>query len=127
MEKSRRRRYSVGLKEQAIARMQEGERVKALSHELLISRSVLFEWRKAAEIRPGGRKYAREKVKKEGEAAALEGRIRELEAALGRKTLEVDFFQGALRRLAGSGLAREKAGGKTSRPKSAAGWTRKAV
>ena len=126
MEKYRRRRYSSGLKEQVILRMQEGERVKALSMELGIPRSVLFSWRQEAEVRPGGKKYEKEKAKVAGETAALAGRIRELEAALGRKTLEVDFFQGALRRFAASGLAVEEAGGKPSRRKSAAGWNRRA-
>lgn len=126
MEKERRKRYSAGFKEQVVRRMQEGERVKALSLELLVAPSVLFSWRQEAEERPGGKKYQREKEKTEGETAALEARIRELEAALGRKTLEVDFFRGALRRLAESGQPGGKVGEKSSGLKSAAGWNRKA-
>jgi transposase-like protein len=126
MGKNTRRRYSRGLKEQVILRMQEGERVKALSHELLIPPSVLFTWRQQAEDRPGGKKYEAEKAKKAGETAALEARVRELEGALGRKTMELDFFQGALRRLAASGRLGNPAGGTPSGPKSAAGWNRKA-
>ena len=80
--KKKRNRYSAGFKEQAIRRMQEGERVKALSLELQVSRGVLFEWRLAAERRPGGKKYARQEVLPEGHGSALELRIQELEAAL---------------------------------------------
>jgi transposase-like protein len=126
MEKTRRKRYSAGFKEQVVRRMQEGERVKALSLELLVAPSVLFSWRQEAEERPGGQKDQREQEKTAGERAALEARIGELEAALGRKTLEVDFFRGALRRLAESGPAAGKAGEKSSGLRSAAGWKRKA-
>ena len=124
--KKKRNRYSAGFKEQAIRRMQEGERVKALSLELQVSRGVLFEWRLAAERRPGGKKYARQEVLPEGHGSALELRIQELEAALGRKTMELDFFQSALRRLAASGPQGSPVGEKSSGPKSAAGWNRKA-
>ena len=126
MEKNTRRQYSAGFKERVIQRIQEGERAKPLSMELLIPRSVLYRWREEAAIRPGGKNHAREKARKEGETEALEARIGELEAALGRKTLEMDFFQGALRRFEASGAMVEGTGAKTSRPKSAAGWNRKA-
>ena len=124
--KKKRNRYSAGFKEQAIRRMQEGERVKALSLELQVSRGVLFEWRLEAERRPGGKTYARKEVVREGEDSAQEVRIQELEAALGRKTMELDFFQSALRRLAASGPQGSPVGEKSSGPKSATGWNRKA-
>src|SRR5271165_6416266 len=117
MGKNRRRQYSAGFKERVIQRIQEGERAKPLSMELLIPRSVLYRWREEAALRPGGKKHVREKARKEGETAALEARIGELDAALGRKTLEADFFQGALRRFETSGAMGERTGGKTSRPK----------
>jgi transposase-like protein len=122
MEKKKRNRYSAGFKEEAVRRMLEGERVKALSLELQVPRSVLFTWREEAERRPG-KDYEQETAAGE---AALQARIRELEAALGRKTLELDFFQGALRRFAASGAAMGKAGEKPSGLRSAAGWNRKA-
>ena len=123
MEKKR-KRYSRGFKEQVIRRMQEGERVKLLERELEMSRSTLFSWKREAAGRPDSAK--RERAQKAGETAALEARLRELEAALGRKTMENDFFQSALRRLAGSGQGAGKAGAKSSGQRSAAGWDRKA-
>src|ERR1035438_3883971 len=98
MEKKERKRYSAGFKEQVIRRMQEGERVKALSHEFLIAPSVLFTWRQQADERPGGQKYEKVRRQRAGEVQALDVRIAELEAAVGRSMLERDFLAGALRR-----------------------------
>jgi transposase-like protein len=126
MEKKKGRQYSLGFKEQAIQRMQEGERVKALERELEMSRSTLFSWKREAAGRPDRAKREQAKAPTAGETAALEVRIRELEATLGRKTMETDFFQSALRRLAESGPATGNSGEKSSRRKSAAGWNRKA-
>lgn len=126
MEKKERRRYSAGFKEQVIQRMREGERVKALSHELLISRSVLFSWRAESEERPGGQKYEKVRRQRDGEVQALEGRIAELEAAVGRAMLERDFLASALRRIGMRIPNSESAGKKTSGPRSADRWNRKA-
>jgi transposase len=120
------RKYEAGFKEQVIQRMEEGERVKMLERERQMSRSTLFSWKREAAGRPDRAKRERARAQKAGETAALEKRIQELEAALGRKTMEVDFFQGALRRLAESGPAAGNVGAKSSRRKSAAGGNRKA-
>ena len=93
MEKKERMRYRAGFKEQVIQRMREGERVKALSHEFLIAPSVLFTWRQESEERPGGRKHEKVQRQRDGEVQALEVRIAELEAAVGRSMLERDFWQ----------------------------------
>ena len=119
-----RTRFSAGFKERAVVRMLQGERVRALAREFLVSRTALYEWRQKAEKRPGGNE--RERKKAEGEVAALQARIAELEAAVGRKTLELDFFQGALRRLAANGPATGNSGVKSSLPKSVSGRNRKA-
>src|SRR5580658_8128024 len=126
MVKKARNRYTAGFKEQVIQRMQEGERVKVRERELQMSRSTLFSWKREAAGRPDSAQRERAKAQKAGENAALEKRIQELEAALGRKSMEVDFFQGALRRLAESGPAAGNIGAKSSRRKSAAGGNRKA-
>ena len=126
MRKKERRRYSAGFKEQGIRRLQEGERVKALSHEFLIAPSVLFTWRQQAEKRPGGERYEAGKRQRGGEVQALEVRIAELEAAVGRTMLERDFLAGALRRIGVSIPNSESAGKKTSGPRSAGRWNRKA-
>ena len=124
MGKKERIRFSVGFKERAVVRMLQGERVRDLSREFLVARTTLYEWRQKAENRPGGNE--RERKIKDGEVGALQARIAELEAAVGRKTLELDFFQGALRRLAANGPATGNSGVKSSVPESASGRNRKA-
>ena len=126
MVKKNRKRYDSTFKEWVIQRMLRGEKVKALSMELQIGKSALFSWRQEAERRPGGKQYAKRKPGQDSEVQALEARIAELEAAVGRTTLERDFLAGALRRIGVAIPSRENAGKKTSGPRSAAGWNRKA-
>ena len=49
----------------------------------------------------------------------------ELERMIGQKTLELDFFAGALRRIGESRQKKDKAGATASTPKSAGGCNRK--
>ncbi len=103
MTRKKGRHYSLGFKEQVLGRMGLGEKIRALSWELGVSKSLLYEWRQEREGRPGGKKYEKEKRQREGEVGALEARIAELEGVVGRQTLELDFFRSALRRLEESG------------------------
>jgi transposase-like protein len=120
------RHYSVGLKERVRERLRLGEGVRGLAREFNLPKSVVYEWKERMQGRPGKKVGEPAGEKRDQEILALEGRIAELEAALGRKGLEVDFFRGALRRLAESGRLANPAGKKSSGPKSAAGWNRKA-
>jgi hypothetical protein len=120
------RHYSAGLKERVLERLRVGEGVRAVSREFNLPKSVVYEWKEKQQGRPGKKVGESAGEKGDQEKQALEARIAELEAALGRKVLEVDFFRGALRRLAASGQPREKAGAASSGPRSAAGWNRKA-
>src|SRR5260370_1402676 len=108
------RHYSTGLKERVLERLRLGEGVRAVAREFNLPKSVVYEWLDKMRGRPG--KKAGETVgeKRDQEREALEARIAELEAALGRKTLEVDFFRGALRRLEASGRLANPAGAKSS-------------
>ena len=126
MVKKNRRRYDSAFKEWVIQRMLRGEKVKALSLELQIGRSALFSWRQEAERRPGAKRYARRQAEQGSEVQALEARIAELEAAVGRTSLERDFLAGALRRIGVEIPSSESAGKKPSGLRSAAGWNRKA-
>ena len=125
MEKKR-RKYSEEFRAQAIARMRGGANIRRLGWELKVPRSVLYEWREQAEEEPGGERYERDERRKDREIAGFEAQVRDLEAAVGRKALEVDFLQSALRRVGGKIPSSRNAGKKTSAPKSAGGWIRKA-
>jgi transposase-like protein len=126
MTKKSRKPYRAGFKAEAVQRIQAGERVKLLSRELLVPEGTLHRWRLEAEPVSGGEAGGPGKPESPAETAALQAQIRELQTALGRRTLELDFFQGALRRLAESGRTENAAGEKTSGLKSAAGWNRRA-
>jgi transposase len=126
MEKKGRRRYSLGWKEQILARIAAGEGMGDLRRELGISKTLLYSWRKEWLNRgeePG--RAERKKLQRDGEIQALEARIAELEAAVGRKSLEVDFLESALRRF-GVEPSSRAVGEKRSGPKSAGGSDRKA-
>jgi len=84
---------------------------------------VLYEWRKLAEE---GSRYESEEKRKDREIAVLRAQVRELEADVGRKSLELDFLACALRRVGAKIPASNNAGRRTSGPRSAAGWNRKA-
>jgi transposase-like protein len=98
-----RRSYSVELKLRAVERMRAGERVSALAVEFGVRRKFLYAWKDAVETGRGfpgtghasgssaGRPAGRAGVARDGAE-----RITELEALVGRLTLENRFFSGAL-------------------------------
>lgn len=75
-----------------------GKRIAEVCRKYKLSGSLVRRWRKEYERKgPGAWEMASES---NGELAATEQRIAELEAALGRATLEVDFLRRALTRAA---------------------------
>lgn len=116
-------RYSEEFREAAVGRMRAGTDVRQLGRELKIARSVLYSWRQRAEA---GSRYESEEKKKDREIAVLQAQVGELEAVVGRKSLEVDFLESALRRVGAKIPTSNNAGKRTSGPRSAAGWNRKA-
>lgn len=103
-----RRRHSPEFKRAAVKRMLAGEDVRALSRELSVARSNLYEWRNkylkggVAALRGPGQpgKLARIEPPPEpdelGQARAF---IEELKRKIGQQQLELDFFQHALRQV----------------------------
>ena len=93
----RRRRYSaeekVRLVEEAV---RPGITVSAVARLYGISPSLLFGWRRR--MSEGGRAAigADDEVVAAGRLRELEGRIRDLERLLGRKTMEVEILREAL-------------------------------
>jgi transposase-like protein len=126
-EKARRKweRRSAAFKVSALERMKNRECVKGLAQELGVPRSLLYWWKQQAEAHgrrkaPGAGEDARDQAVRE-----LQAKVAELEGAVGRKTLEADFFAGALRRIEASRQKRGSSGATASTPKSAAGCNRK--
>ena len=95
--RERRRRYSANEKLALIeATMQPGMTVSAVARQRGVSPSLLFKWRQL--MSQGGQVAVKadEDVVAASRARELEGRVRELERLLGRKTMEVERLKEAL-------------------------------
>jgi transposase len=98
-----RRRITREFKLMALSRMETCGDVKALAKELGVRRELLYDWREkfavggAEALQPAGRPKP-----KAPSALSAEKQIGELERQLGRKQLEIDFLERALRRIEAS-------------------------
>ena len=81
------------LMRQALERMQDGSNVSQLAEELGVSRRTLYHWK---DKQLGRKRKGREPVSRE---TKLEAEIQRLKQSLANRTLEVDFFKGALRKV----------------------------
>ena len=87
------KKYTEEFRRQAVERMKETDNVKALARELGVDRHSLYDWRqRAADLRD--RRAAN------GRRSNQERENKELKRLLAEKTLEVDFFRGALQKVA---------------------------
>jgi transposase len=141
----RERRFSREFKLAALQRMLAGENVSALCRDLGIARKLLYDWRER--YRLGGVVALRERgrpTRAESEALRAIGlgrpvalpveaeglpavktdallvayrRIAELERKVGEQALDLDFFQGALRRIEAGQLEQDGAGETGSSPR----------
>ena len=87
-------RYTAEFRAGALKRLKGCENIGALARELKVSRGILYQWRDKQEgtfrkKRPGP-------VVDTPAIAALKKQVVELKVALADKTLEADFFRGAL-------------------------------
>ena len=102
--KKRFRRHSEEFRRKAVERLKSCDNIVALSQELGVHRRLLYQWRDRAE-----------ELDREGWASASSGESklrqenRALKQALAEKTLEVDFFKGALQKVE----ARRRSSGNT--------------
>lgn len=97
-QKRGRKNIPPGVRALAVLEMAQGTNVSVLAKRIGVHRSALYLWAKAAEesVEPPVAPMAPEEYK----MSQLRLRIVELEAALGRKQNQIDFFQGALQRVA---------------------------
>ena len=112
-------------RQRALERMKTCKNVTLLARELGVAPQLLYIWKQQAE----GRKKASEpdasEDPRERRIRELEKQVGELKGVVGQKTLEADFFAGALRRIEESRRKKGKAGATASTPKSAGGCNRK--
>ena len=145
----RARSFSREFKLSALARMEAGENVSALSRELGVRRKLLYQWREA--FRAGGPEALRGQGRPRkaaavvglpdaggqsavgqatagsaGQLAAAQRRIAELERKVGQQALEAEFFRQALQLFETSRRAGDRPGGTASMPSSRPGRSGKA-
>jgi transposase-like protein len=119
-------RYSAEFRQQALERMKTCDNVKALAKELGVARQQLYWWKQRAEQRANLREPGATEDPRDRRIRELTKKIAELEGVIGQKTLELDFFAGALRRIEESRQKKGVSGETASTPKSASGCNRKA-
>jgi transposase-like protein len=127
-EESRRKwdRYSAEFRQQALERMKTCDNVKSLAKELGVARQQLYWWKQRAEQRANPREPGATEDPRDRRIRELTKKVAELEGVIGQKTLELDFFAGALRRIEESRQKTGISGETASTQKSASGCNRKA-
>lgn len=106
------RTFSRDFKLEALERLARGELVTALAVEFGVHRQLIYKWRDAARAgtlgAPRGRPTKAQALARAAglaeadELSAARRRIAELERKVGQQAVELDFFQGALRRIKAS-------------------------
>ena len=90
------KKYTEAFRRRAVESMKESNNIKGLARELGVDRRLLYEWRERAEL---SGVPTPQRVRK------LQVENNQLKRLLAEKTLEIDFFKGALQKVA----ARQKA------------------
>src|SRR5258705_7475688 len=103
-ERMKRKRYSRKFQRMAVERMKTSEDVVELARELGVTRRCLYKWRRKLEIVEPGEEALRPST----HASSHRKEIHRLKQLLAEKTLEVDFFKGALQKVE---ARRQKRGG----------------
>jgi transposase len=117
------RRRSVEFKQQALERMKGCENIGNLARELGVDRTLLYFWKNQAEGRPQRRSARPGGSPEQGQENQLKQENQRLKEALGQKSLEIDFFKGALRRIKERRQNNTMTGATVSTPKSECGTT----
>ena len=110
--KRTKKKYTKATREMAIERLKSCGNVVALSKELGIHRTLLYKWRERMETREN-----KENPRVEAPERRLREEISELKRVLAEKTLEVDFFRGALQKIEARRQNKAKSGVKASTTK----------
>ena len=110
-----------GVRQRAVERMQLGERVTALAGELGVHRSLLYLWKRQIEGKPPYGRSGESETAEQIQIRSLQAKIGQLEAVIGRKSMELDFFGAALRRVEDQNQEDRNAGGKPSMNRSGSG------
>jgi transposase len=106
-------RYTEEFKQMCVERMKQCDNVGALAKELNIHRRMLYRWRDQFE--PVAKEEGASPPSRE---TRLRHEVSQLKRALADKTLEVDFFKGALQKVEARRQPQDVTGAKASTTKS---------
>jgi transposase len=112
----KKRHYPREFQQMAVDRMQSCESVAALARELGVSRRSLHLWHRLL----GPAKGREEALLPASQEASLRQQVHQLKRLLAEKTLEVDFFKGALQRVEARRQRTGNSGGRASTTRSGA-------
>ena len=118
-------RFPAEFRQRALEQMKTCQNVKVLAKELGVARQLLYLWKQQAEGRKKASEPGASEDPRDRRIRELEKQVGELQGCIGQKTLELDFFAGALRRIEESRQKKGKPGVTASTPKSAGGCNRK--
>jgi transposase len=93
--KVKRKRYSRKFQRMAVERMRSCENVGDLAQELGVTRRCLYKWRAKLDLVGPGEEWARPNTHE----GFYRKQAQQLKRLLAEKTLEVDFFRGALQKV----------------------------
>ena len=116
MEKKRVGRYSQEFRRMAVERMKGCNNITALAKELGVERKTMYLWRE--ELDPESVIKRKSGPPGKSREVELEQQVLRLKRVLADKTLELDFFKGALQRVEERRRQSKNAGDKTSTTRS---------
>ena len=111
MARKRVARYPLSFRREAVERMKECASITELAKELGLTRVSLYKWRE--QLDPDS-VTIRNAVPIVSRTAELEKQVGRLKRTLADKTLESDFFRGALQKVEARRRQSRNSGGKTS-------------
>ena len=119
MQKKRKNgRYTREFQQYAVERMKAANNISSLAEELGIPRVRLYRWRRRLEAQWQSPVSESFKPRFDDEKLNLQQQLREVKQVLAEKSLEVDFFKGALHKTKARRQKSEKTGGTASTSKS---------
>jgi transposase len=110
----RKKVYSRKFQLLAVEHMRTCANVNELAKELGVTRRCLYKWRAKFDLMGPGEESVRPNTRE----ASYRRQVRQLERLLAEKTLEVDFFKGALQKIEARRQKRDATGGTASTSKS---------
>ena len=109
MAKRRGKNYPKAFRKMAVERLKSSENIVALSEELGVHRRLLYKWRDQIESIDDG-----EAPPENGKERELRLQVAHLKRLVADKTLEADFFKGALQKVEARRQSSTQPGGTAS-------------